>query len=138
MTAYSTQMEAARKGIVTPQMEAVLAVEPISKEDLLQGIAAGRIAIPCNKAHTCLPGIAVGRGLTTKINVNLGVSKDECAFEREMKKADMAVAHKAHALMDLSVAGDTEAFRKQLVEKVPLMIGTVPIYDTLTDRKSVV
>ena len=132
MTAYSTQMDAARQGIFTPQMEAVLNTEPISAEELIQGVANGSIAIPCNKAHACLPGIAVGAGLTTKVNVNLGVSKDECAFEREMKKADMAVEYQAHALMDLSVAGDTRAFRRQLVEKIPLMIGTVPIYDTLT------
>ncbi|MCG8567182.1 MAG: phosphomethylpyrimidine synthase ThiC [Desulfobacterales bacterium] len=132
MTTYSTQMDAARKGIFTPQMEAVLASEPISREDLLDRVAHGSIAIPCNKAHACLPGIGVGTGLTTKVNVNLGVSKDECAFEREMKKADMAVEYQAHALMDLSVSGDTRAFRRKLVNKIPLMIGTVPIYDTLT------
>ena len=132
MTVYSTQMDAARKGIFTPQMEAVLAAEPISKEELMKGVAKGSIAIPCNKTHACLPGIGVGAGLTTKVNVNLGVSKDECAFEREMKKADMAVEYQAHALMDLSVSGDTRAFRQKLVNKIPLMIGTVPIYDTLT------
>ncbi len=130
--AYTTQMDAARKGIVTPQMEQVLANEPISKEDLMDGLAKGHIAIPANKNHLNLKAGGVGKGLTTKINVNLGVSKDVCSFDAEMNKAKMGLEFKADAVMDLSVSGDTEAFRKRLVAEVPVMIGTVPIYDTLT------
>ncbi|GAB6145728.1 phosphomethylpyrimidine synthase ThiC [Desulfocicer niacini] len=132
MSTYTTQMDAARKGIVTPQMTDVLAMERISEKDLLAGIAAGEITLPANIHHKNLKGIAIGRGLTTKVNVNLGVSKDCCHFDLELDKADMAVAMKAHSVMDLSVSGDTRAFRKKLVEKMPVMIGTVPIYDTLT------
>lgn len=128
----TTQMDAARKGNLTPQMTRVLEEEPITEEDLLAGVAGGTIAIPANRNHLNLKAAGVGQGLKTKINVNLGVSKDVCSFEAEMNKARMAVHYKADALMDLSVSGDTESFRKRLVDEIPLMIGSVPIYDTLT------
>jgi len=130
--AYTTQMDAARKGILTPQMEQVLAAESISQQDLMERVAKGHIAIPANINHHGLIAGGVGQGLSTKINVNLGVSKDVCSFDAEMNKAQMAIDYKADAVMDLSVSGDTEGFRKRLVKDVPVMIGTVPIYDTLT------
>lgn len=125
-------MDAARKGIVTHQMEQVLEQENISRDDLLTRVAAGQIAIPANKNHHCLKATGVGEGLKTKVNVNLGVSKDVCSFEAELNKARLAIEYQADAIMDLSVSGDTEGFRRRLVEEVPVMIGTVPIYDTLT------
>ncbi len=130
--AYTTQMDAARKKIVTPQMEQVLEAEAISRQDLLDKVARGIIAIPANKNHFNLKAGGVGEGLKTKINVNLGVSKDVCSFDGEMNKAKLALEYKADAIMDLSVSGDTEGFRKRLVSEVPVMIGSVPIYDTLT------
>ena len=129
---YTTQMDAARKKIITPQMEQVLKNEAISREDLLDKVARGIIAIPANKHHFGLVACGVGAGLKTKINVNLGVSKDVCSFDGEMNKAKLALEYKADAIMDLSVSGDTEGFRKRLVREVPVMIGSVPIYDTLT------
>ncbi len=129
---YTTQMDAARKGILTPQMEEVLAHEPISQQELMEKVARGHIAIPANRNHRNLKAAGVGGGLKTKINVNLGVSKDVCSFDAEMNKAHMAVEYKADAIMDLSVSGDTAGFRKRLVSEIPVMIGTVPIYDTLT------
>lgn len=129
---YTTQMDAARKGILTPQMEEILENESISRQDLMEGLAKGFIAIPANKNHLNLKAAGVGKGLKTKINVNLGVSKDVCSFDAEMNKAKMALDYKADAVMDLSVSGDTEGFRKRLVKEIPVMIGTVPIYDTLT------
>ena len=129
---YTTQMDAARKGILTPQMAQVLAKESISKSDLMERLALGQIAVPANKNHHCLRAAGVGRGLSTKINVNLGVSKDVCSFDAEMNKAKLALEYKADAVMDLSVSGDTRGFRKRLVREIPVMIGTVPIYDTLT------
>ncbi|PIE61261.1 MAG: thiamine biosynthesis protein ThiC [Desulfobacterales bacterium] len=125
-------MDAAKKGILTPQMIQVLEDEPISKSDLMARVAQGSIAIPANKNHVSLLAAGVGRGLKTKINVNLGVSKDVCSFEGEMTKAKLALKYKADAIMDLSVSGETEAFRKRLVAEIPVMIGSVPIYDTLT------
>ncbi|EMS77457.1 phosphomethylpyrimidine synthase ThiC [Desulfotignum phosphitoxidans] len=129
---YTTQIDAARKGIFTPQMEQVLAEETISRQDLMERVARGHIAIPANKNHLNLMAAGVGQGLRTKINVNLGVSRDVCSFDAEMNKAKLALQYKADAVMDLSVSGDTEAFRKRLVAEVPVMIGTVPVYDTLT------
>lgn len=129
---YTTQMDAARKGIVTPQMAAVLQHEAISKQVLMERMAQGRIVIPANRNHHNLKAAGIGEGLKTKINVNLGVSKDVCSFDGEMSKAKLALEFKADAVMDLSVSGDTEAFRKRLVKEMPVMIGTVPIYDTLT------
>ncbi|MBU1342093.1 MAG: phosphomethylpyrimidine synthase ThiC [Proteobacteria bacterium] len=129
---YTTQMDAARKGILTPQMEKVLENEAISQADLMENLAKGHIAIPANRNHLNLVAAGVGKGLKTKINVNLGVSKDVCSFDAEMNKAKLALTYKADAIMDLSVSGDTEGFRNRLVAEVPVMIGTVPIYDTLT------
>ncbi|MBU1195484.1 MAG: phosphomethylpyrimidine synthase ThiC [Proteobacteria bacterium] len=131
-TSYTTQMDAARKGILTPQMAQVLEHENISQAQLMEKLAKGHIAIPANKNHINLKAAGVGQGLKTKINVNLGVSKDVCSFDAEMNKAHMAIEFKADAVMDLSVSGDTEGFRKRLVSEIPVMIGTVPIYDTLT------
>ena len=125
-------MDAARKNIFTPQMQEILQQESISKELLLEKIAGGQIVIPANRHHVNLKAAGIGTGLTTKINVNLGVSKDACSFSGEMEKAALAVRHGAHAIMDLSVSGNTEQFRKQLIRELPLMVGTVPIYDTLT------
>jgi len=129
---YTTQMDAARKSIFTPQMEQVLANESISKAELMEKMAKGQIVIPANKNHHQLRAAGVGKGLKTKINVNLGVSKDVCSFDSEMNKAKMALAFQADAIMDLSISGDTQGFRKRLVKEIPVMIGTVPIYDTLT------
>ncbi|MFO7751887.1 MAG: phosphomethylpyrimidine synthase ThiC [Desulfobacteraceae bacterium] len=132
MTDYTTQMDAASRGIVTPQMKEILDTEPISETDLLNGIAEGRIAVPANIHHKHLAAKGIGAGLKTKVNVNLGISEDKGSFESEMHKAQLAAVHKADALMDLSVSGNTRRFRRSLVEHSPLVIGTVPIYDTLT------
>ncbi|WDP84450.1 MAG: phosphomethylpyrimidine synthase ThiC [Desulfobacter sp.] len=129
---YTTQMDAARKGIFTPQMETVAENETIDRKELMNRVAAGSIVIPANKNHLNLRAAGVGLGLKTKINVNLGVSKDVCSFESEMNKAKLALKYKADAIMDLSVSGDTLGFRKRLVAQVPVMIGSVPISDTLT------
>ena len=131
MTTYKTQMQAARQGRVTPQMARVLADESISEDLLLERVAAGRIAIPANKRHTNLRGGGVGQGLRTKINVNLGVSQDCQNLEMEMRKVKDAVDLKADAIMDLSTCGETRVFRRKVVEMVPVMIGTVPVYDAL-------
>ena len=131
MTTYKTQMQAARQGRVTPQMARVLADESISEDLLLERVAAGRIAIPANKRHTNLRGGGVGQGLRTKINVNLGVSQDCQNLEMEMRKVKDAVDLKADAIMDLSTCGETQVFRRKVVEMAPVMIGTVPVYDAL-------
>jgi phosphomethylpyrimidine synthase len=128
---YHTQMEAARQGVVTPQMEQVLEDEPITRDKLLERIALGQIAIPANKRHTHLRGGGIGSGLRTKINVNLGVSQDCCNLDMEIRKVQDAVDLKADAVMDLSTFGDTRGFRRKVVSMAPVMVGTVPVYDAL-------
>nr|WP_321467763.1 phosphomethylpyrimidine synthase ThiC [uncultured Desulfobulbus sp.] len=129
--AYATQMDAARQGILTPQMQQVLETERISETDLLERLASGKIAIPANRNHKNLIGKGIGSGLSTKINVNLGVSEDCCNVEKELDKVRRAVELKADAIMDLSTFGDTRTFRKRTVEVCPVMIGTVPVYDAV-------
>ena len=128
---YSTQMDAARKGILTPQMETVARKEQMAPDALRTLVAAGKVIIPANKNHTTLDPEGVGQGLRTKINVNLGISKDCCDVDREMEKVRLALELKTDAIMDLSCYGKTQAFRRQLVALSPAMIGTVPIYDAV-------
>ena len=126
---YTTQMDAARKGIATPQMKAVAEKEHMPLEQLMELVAKGQVAICANKAHTCLDPQGVGSMLRTKINVNLGVSRDCKDYDIEMKKVQSAIDLGAEAIMDLSSHGDTQPFRKKLVAECPAMIGTVPVYD---------
>jgi phosphomethylpyrimidine synthase len=128
---YHTQMEAARQGVLTPQMEQVLDDEPISRDLLLERIASGQIALPANRLHANLKGGAIGHGLRTKINVNLGVSQDCYNLDMEIRKIQDAIDLKADAVMDLSTFGDTRAFRRKVVSMAPVMVGTVPVYDAL-------
>ncbi len=131
MKDYKTQMEAARKGIVTKEMETVAKKERMEPEKLRGLIADGRAAIPANIRHTALSPEGVGTGLRTKINVNLGVSGDCRDYEMEMRKADLAIRFGAEAIMDLSNCGKTNEFRRRLIEKSPAMVGTVPVYDAI-------
>ena len=128
---FLTQMAAARQGRITTQMEQVLAGEAIHQDDLLRRLAAGQIAIPANRNHLGLIAKGVGAGLSTKVNVNLGVSEDCCDIELELAKVHRSIALKADAIMDLSSFGDTRAFRRRTVAISPVMIGTVPIYDAI-------
>ena len=128
---YSTQMDAARKGIITPQIAAVAAKEKMQPEKLRELVAQGQVVIPANKNHTRLDSEGVGAGLRTKINVNLGVSKDCCDMELELEKAHKAIDLKAEAIMDLSCFGKTQPFRRRLIETSTAMIGTVPMYDAV-------
>lgn len=128
---YSTQMEAAKAGIVTPEIEHVAKHEGIEPEILRERVAAGTVAIPANHSHTALVPHGVGEGLRTKINVNLGISGDMRDYDCEIRKVDVALKYGAEAIMDLSNYGKTHDFRRALVEKSPAMIGTVPMYDAV-------
>ena len=131
MRNYKTQMEAAKKGIVTPEMETVAKKENMDVNELMALVAAGQVAIPANVNHTALSAEGIGKGLKTKINVNLGISGDAKNYDIEMQKVDMAIKFGAEAIMDLSNYGKTNTFRKELVAKSPAMIGTVPMYDAI-------
>lgn len=128
---YTTQMNAAKQGIVTEQMRAVASKEKMDANRLRELVAEGKIAIPANKNHKNLSPEGVGSGLRTKINVNLGVSKDCCDISLELEKAKKAVEWKAEGIMDLSCYGKTQEFRRLLIDTCPVMIGTVPMYDAV-------
>jgi len=124
-------MDAARKGITTKEMEIVSKKENIDIDLLKELIAKGRVIIPANKNHKNLDPEAVGEGMRTKINVNLGISKDCANIDKEMEKVRTALNMKAEAIMDLSSYGKTKDFRQRLVSESSAMIGTVPMYDVI-------
>ncbi len=128
---YTTQMNAAKHNIITKEMEAVAVYENLPIQQLVELIAKGQIVIPANKHHKCLKPYGIGSMLKTKINVNLGTSKDCLDTEVEMQKVLNAVDMGAEAIMDLSSYGDTRTFRRTLTAKCPAMLGTVPIYDAV-------
>lgn len=131
MREYKTQKEAAGKGILTPEMKIVAQKEHMEPEKLMALVAKGEVAIPCNVRHTSISPEGIGGGLRTKINVNLGISGDCKNYDVEMQKVEMAVKFGAEAIMDLSNYGKTNTFRRELIQKSPAMIGTVPMYDAI-------
>lgn len=128
---YSTQIEAARMGIVTQELEIVAAKENRSVDELLPLLAEGKMVIPANIHHTSIDPNGVGGMLRTKVNVNLGISRDCKDYNIEMKKVMRAVELGAESIMDLSSHGDTQPFRRKLCTECPAMIGTVPVYDSV-------
>ena len=109
---YTTQMDAARKGIVTREIAAVAEKEKMPPSLLMEYMAAGKAIIPCNKRHTCITPNGIGSMLKTKINVNLGTSRDLTDLDLELEKVKSAVGLGAEAIMDLSSYGDTQKFRR--------------------------
>jgi len=128
---YTTQMDAARKGILTKELMAVAEHEQWEPEKLRELVAEGKVAIPANKNHSCLMPSGIGSMLRTKINVNLGTSRDLNDLDMELLKVKDAVLMGAESIMDLSSFGDTRKFRRKLTGECPAMIGTVPIYDAV-------
>ncbi len=124
----STIMEEARRGI-TPLVKRIAEKERMSEEFVRNGIASGRIVVPCNPIHNPEPG-AVGEGMSIKVNVNLGTSRDMPDMEPELRKLDVALKYGADAVMDLSTGGDVDGIRKEILSRCPVMVGTVPIYQT--------
>ncbi len=124
-----TQAEAARAGVITKEMKAAAKEDDVNAEWLRQEIAKGTVVIPANPLHPSLRPRAIGHGLRTKMNVNLGVSSDVCDYETEQAKARLSWDMGAEAIMDLSCFGDTAPFRRWLVDHSPAAIGTVPMYD---------
>ena len=131
MQQYTTQMDAARKGIITKEIEAVAHEEHRAPQEIMELVAKGQVAIPANKNHKCIKPHGIGTALRTKINVNLGTSKDCLDLDVEMQKVMAAVNMGAEAIMDLSSFGDTQVFRRKLTNECPAVLGTVPIYDAV-------
>lgn len=128
---YTTQMDAAKKNIITKEMKIVAKNEKMEVETLRKLVAEGKVAIPANKNHKSLVAKGVGQGLTTKINVNLGISRDCCNVDAELEKVKVALDMNADAIMDLSNYGKTYEFRKKLIDMSTAIIGTVPMYDVV-------
>jgi len=123
-----TQLELAREGIISPQMEVVAQREGVEAEFVRQGVAGGTIVIPANTKHTNLVPCGIGQGLKTKVNANIGASSDFGNIDTELEKLRVAVDCGADAVMDLSTGGDISAIRQAIVAASSVPIGTVPIY----------
>ncbi|MDO8567556.1 MAG: phosphomethylpyrimidine synthase ThiC [Dehalococcoidales bacterium] len=123
-----TQLEQAKKGIISPQMASVAQAEGVEPEFVREGIAKGTIVVPANINHTNLVPRGVGQGLTTKVNANIGTSSDFGDMATELEKLRIVVDAHADAVMDLSTGGDISAIRRAIIAASPLPVGTVPIY----------
>jgi phosphomethylpyrimidine synthase len=123
-----TRIEMAKKGIVTDEVRLVAAAEGISPEQLSEDIAAGVSVIPINRNHRITP-IGIGKMMRTKINANIGTSKDKISVESEMEKLEVLVKYGADAVMDLSTGGPIKELRSMMLRKSPIAVGTVPIYE---------
>jgi phosphomethylpyrimidine synthase len=123
-----TRIELARKGIITDEVKHAALSEGVSPEELSKDIATGQTVIPKNVNHDIKP-LGIGRGLKTKINANIGTSKDRVSLDEEMEKLDVLIKYGADAVMDLSTGGPIKDIRKLLLRKSTIPVGTVPIYE---------
>jgi len=126
-----TQLEAALSGRITDEMRIVAEAEKIDPERLREAVSAGRVVIPKNIHHEFRPR-GIGKGLCTKVNANIGTSPSHCNIDEELKKLDVAVSSGADAVMDLSTGGDLDRTLSEIIQHSPVMIGTVPIYKTMS------
>ncbi|MGQ1910950.1 phosphomethylpyrimidine synthase ThiC [Marinifilum sp. RC60d5] len=127
----TTQIQKAKEGFITPEMNAVAQQEKVDVKWLRNEIASGRIVIPKNINHD-FPVKAIGNGLRTKVNANMGTSEKHCFFKEELEKMDVAIANGADAIMDLSTGGDLHIILQRILQKSSVMVGTVPIYGVAT------
>ncbi len=125
-----TRIELARKGIITEEMEAVARGEGIAAQRLASDIAEGVTVITRNLLRG-IPPLGIGRGLRTKVNANIGTSKDRVSYEEEITKLEVLVKYGADAVMDLSTGGAIRDLRNTLIKKSPVSVGTVPIYEAV-------
>lgn len=123
-----TQLIEARKGNITPEMKAVAEQEGLEAEFIRKGVADGNIVICKNNRHTKVAPLGVGKGLKTKVNANIGTSRDIKELDCELEKLRVAEKAGADAVMDLSTGGDVDLVRKRIMEESNVIIGTVPLY----------
>jgi len=125
-----TQLEQAKKGIITPEMRSVAEREPLSAEEIRNDIAAGKTVITKSGLHDCVP-VGIGRGLKIKINANIGTSGYNNDPAMELEKLAASVRYGADTVMDLSTGGDIRAMRKKIVAESRVPVGTVPVYEAI-------
>ena len=123
-----TQLEKARRGVITTEMEIAAAAENVGPEYIRQGVAAGTIVICRNINHAGIRPLAIGSGLRTKVNANIGTSKDGNDLPAELEKLTLAINAGADAVMDLSTGGDLAQIRREVMKNSTVAVGTVPIY----------
>ena len=123
-----TRIELAKKGIITDEVKEIAREEGLTPEALSQDIAEGLSVIPINAHHDIRP-VGIGRGMKTKINANIGTSKDRMLIDYELQKLDVVIKYKSDAVMDLSTGGPIKDIRTLMLRKSPIPIGTVPIYE---------
>lgn len=128
----ATQIELARQGVITEQMEIVAAGEGVAAEYVRQMVAEGKVVIPWN--HTRKPkAVGIGRGLRTKVNASIGTSSDIVDYDAEVRKARAAANAGADTLMELSVGGDLDRVRREVIGAVDLPVGNVPLYQAFCE-----
>ncbi len=123
-----TLVKQARKGILTPFLKKVAAEERLEPDELLSLLARGEIVIPYNKRHKSVRPVAIGRKMRTKVNVNLGTSRDYPDLQSEIAKLKLSLKYQTDAVMDLSTGGDIRSIRKKLLTLSTVPLGTVPVY----------
>ena len=135
------QLTASRKGKITPEMERVAQDEGVDKEQLRQYIAEGKATILANNRHKNFTPKGVGKGLSVKVNANIGTSSERIDIDAELEKLDVATKAGADTVMDLSTGGNLDEIRKIIMDRASIPIGTVPIYQAAVEavkkRKSI-
>jgi phosphomethylpyrimidine synthase len=124
------QLSDAKKGIITDEMKACALDENLDAELIREGISKGNTIISRNIKHKYIKPLAIGKGLRTKINANIGTSKDHVDINEELEKLRMAVKVGADTIMDLSTGGHVDEIRKEIIKESAIPVGTVPIYQT--------
>ena len=137
-----TQMDDAKKGIITEEMKAVAQAENVSEEFIRKSVAQGTIAIPSNLNREGVKAVGIGAGLRTKVNATIGTSTDICDFDMEEEKAKIAMEYNADTLMELSVGGDLDEIRRRILKISDLPVGSVPVYqaaiETIREKGSAI
>ena len=124
----ANQLEQARSGVITSEMEAVASAEHLDSQVIADGMAAGHIIITRNNNHAAIAPLGIGKGLRTKINANIGTSKDHYDIEEELQKLAISIEAGADTVMDLSTGGPLDEIRRAILKASTVPIGTVPIY----------
>jgi len=136
------QLREAKRGNLTPEMIKVAKEEGLDPELIGEGIAKGQIIIPKNIRHNLRSPKAIGTGVRTKVNTNIGTSTDYAALNYELKKLKVAIEAGTDTVMDLSTGGDLDKIRRSILKSCPLPVGTVPIYqaaiESISEKKALI
>lgn len=128
-----TQLESARTGVITEAMHRVAQTEAIDPEALCARVADGTVVIPLNKKHNSIQPVGIGKGLSIKVNANIGTSGDQVDLMEELEKLQAAIEAKADTIMDLSTGGDITKVRQAIIKSSSIPVGTVPIYQAVVE-----